>query len=116
MGAYRGSREEGETGVEPGLTPAAKPEKAASVHHRGESEMNDLYMYSRQDSLTPTGYTALEPRRRISETSPEATLPPEPIYRCMAPRPNGFILRGELERLIDALRAGAVSEARPSPL
>ncbi|HSS52487.1 MAG TPA: NB-ARC domain-containing protein [Thermoanaerobaculia bacterium] len=79
--------------------------------------MDDLYMYSRQDSLTPTGYTAMETRqdvrvrRSISETSPEAALPPEPLYRCMAPGPVGFIRRGELDGLIEALRTGAASES-----
>lgn len=79
--------------------------------------MDDLYMYSRQDSLTPSGYNALEPRqdvrvrRSISQSSPEAALPPEPIYRCMAPGPVGFIRRGELDRLIEALRLGAAGEA-----
>ena len=79
--------------------------------------MDELYMYSRQDSLTPSGYTTIEPRqdvrvrRSISESSPEAALPPEPIYRCMAPGPVGFIRRGELERLIEALRLGAAGEA-----
>src|SRR3954463_16563246 len=88
-----------------------------SIHHRGEVEMDDLYMYSRQDSLTSRGYNGIEPRqdvrvrRSISESSPEAALPPEPIYRCMAPGPVGFIRRGELDRLIEALRAGAASEA-----
>jgi hypothetical protein len=78
--------------------------------------MEDLYMYSRQDSLTPTGYNVIEPRqdgrlrRNLSEASPEAALTPQPLYRCMAPGPNGFIRRGELERLIEAL-SGAVSEA-----
>ncbi len=79
--------------------------------------MDDLYMYSRQDSPTPLGYSAIEPlqdvrvRRSISESSPEAALPPEPIYRCMAPGPVGFIRRAELDRLIEALRAGAASES-----
>jgi hypothetical protein len=79
--------------------------------------MDELYMYSRQDSLTPSGYNAIEPRhdirvrRSISDSSPEAALPPEPIYRCMAPGPVGFIRRGELDRLIEALRTGAAGEA-----
>ncbi len=78
--------------------------------------MDELYMYSRQDTLTPSGYNAIEPRqdirirRSISESSPEAA-PPEPIYRCMAPGPVGFIRRGELDRLIEALGAGAAGEA-----
>jgi hypothetical protein len=78
--------------------------------------MEDLYMYSRQDSLTPTGYNVIEPRqdgrlrRNLSEASPEAALAPQPLYRCMVPGPNGFIRRGELERLIQAL-SGAASEA-----
>lgn len=79
--------------------------------------MDELYMYSRQDSLTPSGYNAIEPRqdvrvrRSISDSSPEAALSPEPIYRCMAPGPVGFIRRGELDRLIEALRTGAAGEA-----
>jgi WD40 domain-containing protein/apoptotic protease-activating factor 1-like protein len=75
--------------------------------------MDDLYMYSRQDSVTPTGYNAIEPRQeiRVRRTLPEAALPPEPIYRCMAPGLNGFIRRSEIERLTEALRASAVSKA-----
>jgi hypothetical protein len=79
--------------------------------------MDELYMYSRQDSLTSSGYSAIEPRqdvrvrRSISDSSPEPALPPEPIYRCMAPGPVGFIRRGELDLLIETLRTGATREA-----
>lgn len=44
--------------------------------------MAELEMYSRQDSLTPTGYSAVEPcqeirvRQNRSKASPAATFPP----------------------------------------
>jgi hypothetical protein len=78
--------------------------------------MGELEMYSRQDSMTPTGYGAVEPcpeirvRRSRSKAAPAAAFPPQPLYRCMAPGLNGFIRRGELDRLIEAL-CGSVSEA-----
>jgi hypothetical protein len=77
--------------------------------------MDNLHADSRQDGLTPTGYTAKEPRqdpralRNLPATASAADLSPEPIYRCMAPGPVGFIGRGELARVIEAL--GAASDA-----
>jgi NB-ARC domain len=104
-------------GVGTGLGWGRTLKSAAGLSIEEESEMDDLYMYSRKDSLTPTGYTAIEPqpqdvrlRRSASETRPEAAPRPQPLYRCMAPGPNGFVRRGELERLIEAL-AGAAGTA-----
>src|SRR5690349_17925135 len=71
--------------------------------------MGELEMYSLQDSLTPKGYKAVEPcqeirvRRNRSKPSPAAAFSPQPLYRCMAPGLDGFIRRGELDRLIEAL-------------
>ncbi|MFY9822303.1 MAG: hypothetical protein WAM82_13050, partial [Thermoanaerobaculia bacterium] len=74
--------------------------------------MDDLYMYSRQDSLTSTGYNQIEPRQeiRVRRSITESALPPEPMYRCMAPSLNGFIRRSEIEEATEALRSGAASK------
>ncbi|HSS76253.1 MAG TPA: NB-ARC domain-containing protein [Thermoanaerobaculia bacterium] len=75
--------------------------------------MGELEMYSRQDTLTPTGYTPIESREEIlirrnrSKATPAATFPAKAAYRSMAPGLDGFVRRGELDRLVETLRASA---------